>query len=34
MVREFMAMALAGGYRGKDFVALLQMFREFGDREA
>ena len=32
MVREFMAMALAGGYRGKDFVALLQMFREFSDR--
>jgi len=32
MVREFMAIALARGYRGKDFVALLQMFREFGDR--
>lgn len=28
-VREFMAMALAQGYRGKDIVALLQMFREF-----
>jgi 3-hydroxyisobutyrate dehydrogenase len=34
MVREFMSMALAQGYRGKDFVALLQMFRAFGDKGA
>ncbi len=32
MVREFMAMALAQGYRGKDFVALLQMFRAMGQQ--
>jgi 3-hydroxyisobutyrate dehydrogenase len=34
MVREFMAMALAQGYRGKDFVALLEMFRKFGEARA
>lgn len=30
LVREFMAMALAQGYRGKDFVALLDMFKKMG----
>lgn len=33
LVREFLAMALAGGYRGKDFVALLQMFRKMGEAQ-
>lgn len=31
-VREFMAMALGQGYRGKDIVALLEMFRKLGER--
>lgn len=31
LVREFLAMALAGGYRGKDLVALLQLFRRMGE---
>jgi 3-hydroxyisobutyrate dehydrogenase len=30
LVRELMAMALAQGYRGKDFVALLEMYRKLG----
>ena len=30
LVREFMAMALAQGYRGKDFVALLDMYQKMG----
>lgn len=29
-VREFMAMALTGGHRGRDIVALLEMFRGLG----
>jgi len=31
MVRELMAMALAQGWRGKDFVALLEMYRRMGE---
>jgi len=34
MVRELMAMALAQGYRGKDFVALLEMFRKLSEKGA
>ena len=30
LVRELMALALAQGYRGKDFVALLDMFKRMG----
>jgi 3-hydroxyisobutyrate dehydrogenase len=32
MVREFMAMALAQGHRGRDIVALLEMFRGFSEQ--
>ena len=34
LVREFVAIALARGHRGKDFVALLEMFRGFGEKGA
>jgi 3-hydroxyisobutyrate dehydrogenase-like beta-hydroxyacid dehydrogenase len=32
LVRELMAMALAQGYRGKDIVALLEMYRKLGEK--
>ena len=31
LIRELMAMALARGYRGKDFVALLDMYKKMGE---
>ncbi len=31
LVRELMAVALTQGYRGKDFVALLEMYRKLGE---
>jgi 3-hydroxyisobutyrate dehydrogenase len=34
LVRELMAMALAQGHRGKDIVALLEMFRKLGEKQA
>jgi 3-hydroxyisobutyrate dehydrogenase len=34
LVREVMAMALAQGYRGKDIVALLEMYRKLSEKPA
>ncbi len=34
LVRELMALALAQGYRGKDFVALLDMYKKMGEAGA
>jgi len=31
LVREFMATALSTGHRGRDVVALLEMFRRLGE---